>query len=362
MAEATAASPLALKPDFHEAAARWEAFWAGEMLDRPPVIITCPREGAEPGKRPTYWTMLHDPIEEVVAGLDTHMRAIHWGGDAIPMFSPGFGPDIFAAFLGAEIAYMPDFEHRTSWAVAFVEDWREVLPLRIHEEGRYWTHLRALVRYMAEVSTGKWLVAHLDLHSNMDALEAIRGAARLCTDLYDCPDVVAEANDQVRALYPKVYDTFYFDGDMDRLGTGSWIPAFCAGRFNTIQCDFAALVGPEHFRRYILPDLEAESSHLDHCIYHWDGPSSLKHMDDLMAIRGIDCFQWVPGAGNAPLVEWLDLLEAVQQRGKSVMVYCSAEEVPVFHQRLRPDRLFYSIGARDREELERTVEWIMQNS
>jgi len=362
VAEATPASPLSLKPDFHEAAARWEAFWAGEMLDRPPVIITCPEPGAEPGKRPTYWTMLNDPIEEVVAGLDTYMHAIHWGGDAMPLFSPGFGPDIFASFLGAEIAYMPDFEHRTSWAVTFVEDWREVLPLRIHEESRYWTHLRALMQRMAEVGAGKWLVAHLDLHSNMDALEAIRGASRFCVDLYDYPDLVAEANDQVRALYAPIYDTLYLDGGMDRVGTGGWIPAFHAGRTNTIQCDFAALVGPEHFRRYILPDLEAESTHLEHCVYHWDGPSSLVHMDDLMAIRGIDCFQWVPGAGNPPLVEWLDLLEAVQQRGKSVMVYCSVEEVPAFHQRLRPDRMFYSISAANREQLERTVEWITENS
>jgi len=356
-------SPLALKPDFHEAAARWEAFWNGEMLDRPPVVITCPNPDAEPTPRPTYWTMLHDPLDELVAQMDAYMQTIHWGGDAMPMFSPGFGPDIFASFLGAELAFAKDHEHQTSWAVTFVEDWRQVLPLRIHDESPYWTRIRELMQRMGEVAEGRWLVSHLDLHSNLDALEAIRGASRFCIDLYDCPDLVAEANDQVRALYAPVYDILYADGAMDRAGTGAgWIGAWCDGKCNTIQCDFAALVGPEHFRSLILPDLECESQHLEHCIYHWDGPTSLVHMDDLMAIEGIDCIQWVPGAGNPPLVQWLDLLEEVQKRGKSVMVYCSLEELPVFHQRLRPDRLFYTTSAPNVEEMERALEWIARNS
>ena len=63
---------------------RWEAF-GPEMPDRPPVIITCPARAPSPASAPPT-DLLHDPIEEVVAGLDTPMRAIHWGGDAIPRF------------------------------------------------------------------------------------------------------------------------------------------------------------------------------------------------------------------------------------------------------------------------------------
>ena len=169
---------------------------------------------------------------------------------------------------------MPDFEHRTSWAVAFVEDWREVLPLRIHEEGRYWTHLRALVRYMAEVSAGKWLVAHLDLHSNMDALEAIRGAARLCTDLYDCPDVVAEANDQVRALYPSClrYSTATETWTAWAPGAGSRPSARVGSTRSSVT--LRPWWGPSILALHP-PRSGGRVESLDHCIYHWDGPSSL---------------------------------------------------------------------------------------
>lgn len=353
---------LTLKPELPEAAARWEAFWAGEMLDRPPVVITCPAEDADQAPRVTYRQMLHDPLDEVVAAADAHVRSIHWGGDAVPQFSPCFGPDTFAAFLGAEIEFSREQESNTSWAVPFVERWEDVLPLQL-QQNRYWTRMRELMQRLAAVAEGHWLVSHLDLHSNLDALESLRGATELCLDLYQQTELVEEANDQVRELYAPIYDTLYADGNMDYAGTGGgWIRAYCAGKCNTIQSDFVALIGPEHFRRFALPDLEAEAEHLDACIYHWDGPTALVHMDDLLEIEAINCIQWVPGAGSAPLVEWLDLLAEIQERGKSVMIYCSTEELPQFHERLRPDRLFYQISAGTHQELQQTLQWITENA
>ncbi len=355
-------SPLSLKPDFQEAAARWEAFWAGEMLDRPPVVVTCPAQDAEPAPRPHYHEMMFDPIDEVVQGVDRWVRSRYWGGDAMPQFSPGFGPDVFAAFLGAELEFGENREIATSWSVPFVEDWREALPLQIDRDGIYWRRMRELYRRLREVADGHWLVSHLDLHSNLDGLESLRGAKGLCTDLYDCPELVREANDQIRDLYEPISETFFRDGALCAAGTGAgWIGAWHSGRCNTIQCDFAALIGPEHFRELAVPDLQAEAEYLERCIYHWDGPTSLPHMDDLMAIEAIDCIQWVPGAGNPPLVEWLDLLAEVQERGKSVMVYCGIDEIPRFAERLRPDRLFYSVGAGDMAGVERVLEVVSAN-
>ena len=157
------ADRLSLKPDLTVATERWRAFWAGEMLDRPPVVITCPAEGVEPAPRPTYRQMLFDPLDEVVAAADAYVRSIHWGGDAVPQFSPGFGPDTFAAFLGAEIEFSREQEDNTSWAVPFVEHWEDVLPLQIAENG-YWTRMRELIRRLAEVGEEHLLVhdAHRD--------------------------------------------------------------------------------------------------------------------------------------------------------------------------------------------------------
>ncbi|HUS81120.1 MAG TPA: hypothetical protein VM283_07610, partial [Armatimonadota bacterium] len=190
-------SPLSLKPDFAQAAARWEAFWNGEMLDRPPIAITCPAEGVEHVGRPNYRQQAFDDLDELVARVDATMHSVYWGGDAIPQFSPSFGPDNFACFLGAELAWSEDEQINTSWAVPYVERWEDVLPLQIEEDGHWWTRMLTYMRKLAQVGEGKWLVSHIDMHSNMDALVSIRGATPLCLDLYTETDLVAQANDQV---------------------------------------------------------------------------------------------------------------------------------------------------------------------
>ena len=47
---------LLYKPDFEEAARRWQAFWAGELLDRHPTVITVRRPGSpERRQSPRLW-------------------------------------------------------------------------------------------------------------------------------------------------------------------------------------------------------------------------------------------------------------------------------------------------------------------
>ena len=359
----TTDSPLGLKPDFAEAAARWEAFWNGEMLDRPPVVITCPAEDVEGVGRPDYRAQSFDDLDELVARVDAHVHSTFWGGDAMPQFSPSFGPDNFAVFLGAELAWSEDEEINTSWAVPYVEDWEDALPLTLQENGPWWTRMVAYMGKLAAAAEGKWLVSHIDMHSNLDALVSIRGATPLCLDLYTATEAVTRANAQANALYPVMHDALHQAGGMDRCGTGAgWISAYSDGSCNTLQCDAIAFIGPAHFREFVLPDLEDEAQHLDHCIYHWDGPDALVHIDDLMTIERIRCIQWVPGAGAKPFIEWLDLLVEIQKRGKSVMVYCSVEQLPIFHAALEPDKVFYHVRAADRDELERTLEWVNANS
>ena len=356
-------SPLVLKPDFEEAKRRWEAFWNQEIIDRPCICIRCPNEEAEPAERPAYTMEAHADLDEAAAQIDAYVHSIYWGGDAMPHYSPSFGPDQFAGFLGAELEWSRDQEIRTSWAVPYVERWEDALPLTIEEDNCWLRRMIELMETLAKVADGKWLVAPIDMHSNMDALVGIRGATPLCLDLYANTELVTQANDQVRDLYAPVQDALYYAGGMDRLGTVTgWLPAYVEGNTNTIQCDFAALVGPAHFREFILPDLEAEAEHLEHCIYHWDGPDALVHLEALCGMEALDCIQWTPGAGAKPFIEWMDLLVEVQRRGKSVYVGCSVEQLPEFHKTLEPNKVFYAVSASDREELERTLAWLVRNT
>jgi hypothetical protein len=352
---------LEFKPDFEEAKRHWAAFWAKEIIDRPCIYITAPKEGVEQTPGPPYMAGNDGNFDEPIARVVEKCSQIFWGGDAVPNYNPSFGPDQFAAFLGADLK-ISRHSTGTSWAVPFVEDWESVLPLKLKPQNAWWKRMLEFVRRLAKATEGKLVIGHLDTHSNMDALSAIRNPQRLCEDLIDCPDLIDRAMRDVRAIFPKFYDAIYKAGDMDRRGSSSWIPIYGEGKAIAMQCDFCCMVGPEMFRRFILPALEEEASYTDHSIYHYDGPGALVHLQDILAIKDLGAIQWVQGAGNKPFIEWMDLLKEIQKAGKAVWVPCSPEELRVYHRELKPELVFYVCGARTEAEARETLDWLVRNT
>ena len=350
----------ALKPDSAEARQRWRAFWAGEVLERPCISIVAPRDGAAEMPAPIYMEGHDGNFDEPLARLQAFIESRFWGGEAMPRYVPSFGPDMFAGFLGARLEYAP--ETGTSWAVPFVEKWEEVLPLRLNMENELLTRLRAFMQRIAKAAAGRWLVANIDMHSNMDALAAIRNPERICLDLLDQPELIERAMRDVRALYAPISDLLYADGNMAATGATGWIGMYHENKFSVLQCDFACLVSNELFRRFILPALEEETEYQDHSIYHLDGPGALRHLDDLLALPKLDAIQWVPGAGEKPLREWLEVLRKILAAGKGVQIYCAPGEIEYFHRALGPKRVWYDCGAKSEAEARKALKWLAKNT
>ena len=349
---------LLYKPDFEDAAQRWEAFWRHEVIGRPPVCVTAPREGVEPGSRPSFKMGLEGRFREAAQMCEACAAATVYMGEAMPYFRPCFGPDGYAAFFGAELHCSPD-SAGTSWVEPCEDDWDDALPLEFDPANANWLNMLEYVRTLAEAAEGRFLVGQLDLHSNMDLLLALRGAERLCMDLVETPDKIEEAMAGARASYPVICDAL-FEAGVDNRGLGSlgWTRPFTRGRFATIQCDFICMISPAMMRRFVLPALEEEARYLDRCVYHLDGPDALPHLDDICAIEDVDVIQWVQGAGNGVHADWLDLLKAIQRKGKSVEVHGTVEEVKMMHRELDPALVYYIVGGVKSEiEGEELLKW-----
>jgi hypothetical protein len=356
---------LSTKPDLDRVKEMWRHFWNQELMGRPPVVASLPRPGQEGGDPFSlrYFRAMTGRWDELLALIDAHLEATEHLAESIPHYAPDHGPDQFTAFLGGTLEFSessPD----TNWIEPWVSDWDKALPLALQETNPVWQSALELSRRMAEHGRGRYLVGVCDLHSNMDALLAMRGGERLSMDFYDAPEQIERAMTEVRALYAPIYDRLYAAGGMGAdTGSLGWAPFWCDGRFATIQCDYICLISPEMSRRFVIPALEEEAAFLDHCVYHFDGVGALPHLDDILAVKGIDCIQWVPGAGRAAMHEWTDVLQRCQKAGKSLQVYgVNAEQVKALHPQLEPNKVAYCVWGGSREEHNDLLTWLTKHS
>jgi hypothetical protein len=343
---------LSLKPDFTEAARRWDAFYAGDLLDRPLVCVTAPAEDVVPVSGPNYHERVFGDIDDMVQrGLRGLQNAVFLG-EALPVYWISFGPDEIAVFCGAELAWSAD-SGDTNWSVPCIEDWANV-DIRLDDANPLWQRLLAFYRAAAQTMAGHALLCMPDLHSNMDLLAAMRGPQRLCEDLLDCPEAIDAAMTQARAVFPKLWNGVWEAGNFDAIGYRQ--------AFTTLQCDFSCMISPPMFRRWVLPALEEEAEIAGRVQYHWDGPGALVHTADLLASRGLHTMAYVPGDGHGDHVRHLDLYQRVQAGGKAVAVGGTPEECKAMHRVLKPEKTLYWTHASSRAEAEELLAWFVRNT
>jgi hypothetical protein len=352
-------APLAFKPDLAEADRRFKAFYAGELIDRPLVAVTAPREGFKPVPGRDYKQKVFGDLDDIIATALAGAEATLWGGEAIPAFFASFGPDETAVFCGAELRWSDDSPD-TNWSVPLVADWEKSLPLRLKEDHPLWLRLLELYRRGSERMAGKMLLTMPDLHTNMDLLAALRGPQRLCLDCIEQPEAIDRAMADARAIFPVLWNACRKAGRMDELG---YIHGFYSMEGATcLQCDFSCMISPAMFRRWVLPALEEEAEIAKHALYHWDGPGAIVHTDDLCASRGLHTLSYVPGAGRGSHIDHLDLLKRVQRGGKAVQAWGTPDELKAMHRELRAEKVFYFTGTRTQAEAEQLLEWFVKNT
>ncbi|HBQ64017.1 MAG TPA: hypothetical protein DD727_03665, partial [Clostridiales bacterium] len=288
-------APMSFKPDLAEAAKRWEAYWQGEMIDRPVVWVTAPRKGHIPVHRYGYREKVFGNLDEIIDNAIYNAGGTFYGGEAVPAYFPSFGPDEVAVFCGAELCWN-DHSSNTNWSKPYVDNWEDVLPLKLQQDHPLWQRMLEFYRKAAEKMSGKMLVMPLDLHTNMDLLAAIRSPEKLCMDLLDVPELIDRAMADARSVFPQLWNAIVKAGRMEENGyaNNTYSPEGAA----VLQCDFSCMMSPDDFRRWVLPALEEEAEYVKHVVYHWDGLKALLHKDAVIESKGLHTMAFVPGTGH----------------------------------------------------------------
>ena len=320
---------LELKPDFAEAAQRFESWWLCQNTDRP--IVSVPvrpvRDPALPAAPPTLKAQWLDS-EYSVAVTDANLSSRPWVAETLPVLHPNVGPDLTATLFGCNL----EFGENTSWvqhSYHSPDDWASFLTTTPDFENLYWQTIEERMALSLERGQGRFLTGLPDLHGAYDMLAAIRSPEGVCLDLYDAPDQVLRAGLHAARAYDQAYRRTYRILEQAGQGSSTWCPLWHEGPAYVSSCDFLALVSSEIAETHILPTVRIETSFTDRSIFHLDGPDAYRHLDLILNLDTVQAVQWVYGSGSGPVTRWTETYQRILKAGRAAQVICEQADQAV---------------------------------
>ncbi len=303
----------------------WTAWWHHE-IDRPMVVINALEfKGGEKFCIQGFdnWDIAAGqfPIETV---LDYHQKILEserFYGDSWPCWWPNYGPGIMAGFVGAKVQNDANTVWFESPKISSLAD----LHPQYDPENFWWRWVQELTGAAVQRWGSQVTVAHTDLGGNLDIIASLRGSQNLLLDLYDSPEEVGRMAGEITQLWLRYYDELHAIIHGANNGTSAWTPLWSPGRYYMLQCDFAYMISPAMFERFVMPDLEACCKYLDSGFYHLDGKGQIPHLERLLSIENLRGIQWVSGDGQPPPYEWLPLLKQIRDAGKLCQIYATPQ-------------------------------------
>ena len=340
---------------------RYNAFWAHEETDRPMLNIMVKDASADwdelaPKNPYQRW----EDLEARYKWSRFCMENTKYFDAAIPHDSVNFGPGALSAMMGSD--YKTD--DTTVWfgvSEPFFADWSNIDELRLLKDTAMYKMVTDMTRILAERNDGNYTVGISDLGGNLDILASLRGTWSLLTDLYDSPEKVLKAIEIIDEVWIEYYSLLRdMIANSGQKGHTTWLALWCETTYYPLQCDFAAMISPEDFKRFVMPSLRRISDFLDHSIFHWDGPDQIVHLDQLLSLERVDGIQWVPGDGVAPVWDdqWFPLYENIQAANKCLVLHgiSSVEHALKLCNELSPKGLWLNVELKTESEAEQLLE------
>ncbi len=347
------------KADIPECQRRVEAWWQHELLDRVVVQVRAPRGASVvPAEAPPQtpeavagWFL--DPAL-VIPRLKQQLAETYFGGEAFPVLQPVLGRmvAITAAYLGCPLEFL---NTETVWAHPIITDWRARPAFHYNPDNPLWQKSQRLMRAAVEQADG-YFVGVPDLNGPTEILARLRGTQTLALDFYDHPAEIKPALTEINRAWQRYWQecvaiTHPTGGYFFWMGIWSDVPA------TDLQSDFSYLISSSMFDEYFLPFIAEQTEMVPRTIYHLDGKGAVRHLESLLTLPRLNGLQWVPGAGTQPAVEWIPLLQRIQEAGKLVYVYCAPEHVEKLLKELNPEGLMLVVlGCQSPDEAEKLLE------
>jgi hypothetical protein len=332
------------KPDFDKVLARFEAWWACELVDRPLVTMSVkpPKPGpALPVKKHATERERWFDVEYALDRLEASLPHRVFFAESYPAYMPNLGPEICSTLFGAELEFGP----ATTWSVPAARSCAEIVKMKPDFENPYWKAIRRATDLSLARGRGRWITGITDLHTNGDLPASLRDPQQFAVDLAEDLDAATAAVEHVTQFFPAIYDDLWARVRAAGQPSSTWAPALHAGRSYVTSCDFICMISPAMFQRAILPSIVREMRFLERNYFHLDGPGALRHLDALLALPELNGLQWIYGAGNGPARKWMEVYKRAQAAGKCLQIACEdLADAEAFVGELKPEGVWFTIG------------------
>ena len=340
-------------PHFDRAMERVYAWYENEIIDRPPVrfqahnaMLTAATEdisSLSSEEKKAWWFNVELQVDLFLKSVEG--RTFH--GETFPVYSPNLGPDVYAAFYGAELEY----GEITSWSKPLIKTWDDVEKIQFDPQNEYFRTLEKLTEHALERCPGKFMVGYTDLHPGLDCVAAWRKPEQLCIDMIEHPDKVKQLAELAVKDFQWIFD--HFDGMLkaENQLSVSWLGVPSFGKMHIPSEDFITLISPDFYAEFGLPILKREVKDMTHNVYHVDGKGVARHMDAILSVPEVHAIQWVQGVGeDYPIMQWVPFLKDLQAREVPVIVDLDKEDLESFMAEMDPEGLFLWIASEEEEE------------
>ena len=343
---------------------RYEAFWRGEIIDRPLMQVTADRpDGPPPVEEDT--PPIADPdalldwfvnADKVIPRIEREAARKHYAGDAFPYTFP-VSPSLVAiqaAYLGGRYSISPD--NLSGWCDPIIDRWDDRRPLVVDEDNLWWKSSVRLLVEGAKAAAGRLVVGIPDLQGGPQILDLLRGTENLCLDLLENPREVKPALDEIHETWVHYWNVCndcilpYQDGYCD------WLRVWSDRSVVTAECDFSVMISSAMFEEFALPYIEKQTASIERSIYHLDGSGAVRHLEMLLALESLDAVQWEPEGGPPDTPRSIPMFQHIQDSGKLLVLACLPSDVTLLLSELRPEGVFIRTHCETPEEADILIE------
>ena len=329
----------------------YDAFWAGDAFDRCCLYLAKYPVSGEGAPVCRDLTQQWEDSEYRLQQYNFERERTEFFADGFPSFVTNFGPGSLTAVIGGTYKW----SENTVWFEneQVITDWKNPPIPTLHKNSNMYRLTQTLTETMLNAGSDKFITSVADIGGTYDIVAALRGTQELLMDLYEYPKEIKSYVQKLQVVWMSYFNELARYLISRQGGMTSWMHIWSDKPYYPLQCDFSAMISPDMFEEFILPDLKYQTDNMPRSVYHLDGPGEIPHLKHLLTLPNLSAIQWTSGAGQEVIghERWFEMYEEIQSAGKGlVLLGIAPEELENLLKRISSKGLFVHTAVQNSAE------------